>query len=516
MLTLGSLLLVATFVLTASAWLRGAEYDEEYTLFLTAGSARPEWPDTAFPAGAVAIVQSGHATLAGIATDLRATDVHPPLYFWAVSLWREAFGPSLFAARMLSVLCGLVSLSLIGAIARRCAITPGVAMLLTLGCYGFVYTNSVARGFAAAQMLMLCGVALLLGRRPLLAGLCLGAACCCNYLAAFVAVAVMAASCPWVAPLTAVPFLALDFWFFAAQHGARPGQFPPFEVWPSLLRLAEYQIASVFGGLPLYVDGGSRIAVGAIVGLMSVALVLYVSRARPLNAGPAIRLVLAAAVATPIGLLLLGAVFDNTPIELRYLSFGLPFIALLIAWAWRALSCRGQPGHPHLAVLRAAPSRVTRLIPGSSSGTIKTQTRAWREFVLSLLLPVILAIQLASIAGLLLSPRTMQPARAAATAAARLAGDGIVLLPRGNDGVGIVGAFGIESPPGLPILLVSPTGPIADRIASYHRVVIAMLAQDRDSIATIPILRAVFASTNWRRVAIGSNVEVYERTDAGE
>jgi hypothetical protein len=517
-LTLGSLLLVAALVLTVSAWLRGAEYDEQYTLFLTAGSARPEWPDTAFPAGAVAIVQSGHATLAGIATDLRTTDVHPPLYFWAVSLWREAFGPSLFAARMPSVLCGLVTLSLVGVIARRCAIAPAAAMLLTLGCYGFVYTNSVARGFAAAQMLTLCGVALLLGRRPLLAGACLGAACCCNYLAAFVAVAVMAASCAWAALLTAVPFLALDFWFFAAQHGARPGQFPPFEVWPSLLRLAEYQIASVFGGLPLYVNGGSRIAVGAIVGLMSAALVLYVGRARPLNAGPAIRLVLAAAVATPIGLLLLGAVFDNTPIELRYLSFGLPFIALLIAWARLPPGCRGRgwSGHPHLAVLRAAKSRVTGLIPGWSPETIMTQTRAWREFILSLLLPVALAIQLASIAGLLLSPRTMQPARAAATAAAGFVGDGIVLLPRGNDGVGIVGAFGIESPPGLPILLVSLTDPIAGRIASYRRVVIAMLAQDRDSIATIPIMRAVFASPNWRRVAIGSNIEVYERTDGGE
>ena len=33
---------------------------------------------------------------------------------------------------------------------------------------------------------MLSGVALLLGRRPALAGICLGAACGCNYLAVFV------------------------------------------------------------------------------------------------------------------------------------------------------------------------------------------------------------------------------------------------------------------------------------------------------------------------------------------
>ena len=117
-------MLLAALVLTAAAWLRGAEYDEQYTLFLTAGTARPVWPDTVFPAGLVASVQSGHASLAGIARDLRATDVHPPLYFWAAALWRTVFGPGLFAVRMLSVLCGLVSLGLVGLIARRCRI-PG-------------------------------------------------------------------------------------------------------------------------------------------------------------------------------------------------------------------------------------------------------------------------------------------------------------------------------------------------------------------------------------------------------
>jgi uncharacterized membrane protein len=128
----------------------------------------------------VAAAQAGHASLAGIARGLRATDVHPPLYFWAVSMWREVFGPELFAARLFSVLCGLVSLALVGVIARQCRIAPAMAMLVTLGCYGFVYTNAIARGFAPAQMSCLAGMALLLGRRPLLAGVLFGAACACN------------------------------------------------------------------------------------------------------------------------------------------------------------------------------------------------------------------------------------------------------------------------------------------------------------------------------------------------
>jgi hypothetical protein len=107
----------------------------------------------------------------------------------------------------------------------------------------------------------------------------------------------------------------------------------------------------------------------------------------------------------------------------------------------------------------------------------------------------------------------MQPARAAAAEAARFAGNGIVLLPRGNDGVGIVGAFGIEAPPALPVLLITPTDAALDRAAGYDRVVLALMAQDRDSKAAIAATREALAAANWRRIAIGSNVEVYQRVD---
>ncbi len=202
-----------------------------------------------------------------------------------------------------------------------------------------------------------------------------------------------------------------------------------------------------------------------------------------MSRGPAIRLLLAAAIASPVGLLLLGAVFDNTPIELRYLSFGVPFIALLTAW-------------------------------GCEAG------RGWTKPLLVMLA----AVQLASIVGLMSASRTMQPARATAHAAAGLAasasaGGAVVLLPRGNDGVGIVGAFGLEAPPALPLLLVSPTDPPAllrARIAAYHRVILALIAQDRDSAASLPLMRETFAGPGWHRVASGFNVEAYERTIDGE
>src|SRR5665213_3336499 len=157
--------MLAAVVLSAAAGLRGAEYDEQYTLFLTAGIARPSWPETPFTAGDVRTMQMGHAGLAAIARDLRATDVHPPLYFWAVALWRRMIGAGLFAARMFSVLCGLGALVAVGMIAARAGISPALAMLLTLGCYGFAYTSAIARGFALAQMLTLAGVAVLMSAR---------------------------------------------------------------------------------------------------------------------------------------------------------------------------------------------------------------------------------------------------------------------------------------------------------------------------------------------------------------
>ena len=148
------MLLLACLVLLAAAWLRGAEYDEQYTLFLTAGTPRPDWPGTPLTAAEVVARQGTRSGAAAIARDLRATDVHPPLYFWTVAAWRMSVADGLFGTRLLSVGFSVGALALVGALARRAGVPAAVAMLLTLGCYGFVYTGVVARGFALAQVLL--------------------------------------------------------------------------------------------------------------------------------------------------------------------------------------------------------------------------------------------------------------------------------------------------------------------------------------------------------------------------
>src|SRR6185437_14724376 len=119
--------------------------------------------------------------------------------------------------------------------------------------------------------------------------------------------------------------------------------FPPFHLNDALRRLATYASANVFGGLPLYVHGTAGAALAACLAAILLGLsALIVIRCR-------VPLLLAGCVAPPLGLLSLGMAFDNTPIELRYLAFAMPFAAPLLAGALASLPRRTR--YPLLAVV---------------------------------------------------------------------------------------------------------------------------------------------------------------------
>lgn len=472
-------LLGATLLLIGIAWLRSAEYDEQYTLFLTGHVARPVWSPDPITAGEIRRLQSPRTSLSAIARDLRADDVHPPLYFWTVSEWRQLVGASLFTARMASVLCSIASLFLVAWIARTTAIPPVPAILLTVGCYGFAYTGVIARGFALAQLLNVAGITLLIGdkerpKRALIAGTLLGAATFTNYLAVWVGCAALVHTSrrrPAVIGAMCLGFmvwLPFDLWFFIAQRQSRPDQFPPFAIVPVITRLAQYSVANVFGGLPLYTHGFARVCITAgVCMLFLTGIGAIVWRWRHLATPEARSLLALCVIASLLGPLMLGLVFANSPIELRYLTFGTPFIALLLA---------------------AALPRWLR--------------------------HVTLAAQAMALIGLMIRPETMQPARATALAAAPFVGDGVVLLPRGNDGVGIVGAFANEVSGSSHILIVAPDASpkqIRAAVVQFSHVVLAMLAQDDASRATLPVMRAALADPCWRAAAEGLHVLVFRR-----
>jgi 4-amino-4-deoxy-L-arabinose transferase-like glycosyltransferase len=490
--SLAVLALAAALLFGTVSW-RGPEYDEQYTLLLVAGAPRPAWPEAAFTAATIRQLQAGATGAAQIARDLRRTDVHPPLYFWTAAAWHDRVGPGLTRLRLLSVIFALAALAMVGWIASLARIPPARAMAFTLGCYGFAYTAGIARGFALAQFLSLAGVALLLSteRRPravlaFAGGLALGAATLTNYLAAFVAGAALLwlllrqprAPRLWLAAVIGFSvLLPAALFFFLAQRDSRAGQFLPFELLRSIALLARFGAGAIFGGLPLYVSGTARLLVsGALGGLLAALSALIVWRWRGL-ARPGARWLLAmAALAPPLGLMLLGLAFDNTPIELRYLSFAVPFAALLLAGS-----------------LATLPRRLATGVGG-----------------------LVLLIQAASLAGLFLRAETMQPARATAEAAAAAAWPkGVVLLPHGNDGVGIVAAFASEAPDWLPMLVVGRDEPASRtriRAGAYRRVVLALLGQDEESRATVKSLQVAFAHQPcWRWAASGFNVVAYDR-----
>ena len=486
-------LLLATFILSGTARFRGAEYDEGYTVFLADGVPRPDWPEHPFRAGEVRGYFEGHSTPLQIAADLRRKDVHPPLYFWTAAAWRSVVGPGLFRLRLLSVGYGLVALLAVAGIAVLTGVPPVAAMLLTMSCYGFSYTAMLARGFALAQALSLAGVLLLLlaarRERVLLAlggGLLLGLATFTNYLAVFVATAALLwlLVTRWrrprlwvVAGLAFAVFLPADLFFFVAQRDSRVDQFPPFHLLPSLMRLAQHTAAAIFGGLPLYVPGLGRPALGAGLALLLVGLCgLIVWRWRQIGRPEGRALLGMAALAPPVGLLALGAAFDNTPIELRYLAFATPFFALLLAGA----------------LLSLVPARRGALVG------------------------VVFAIQAAALAGLAFMPETMQPQAATAREAAALAGpDGLVIVPRGDDGVGLVGAM-VQSSPDWVRLLAIPRGEapeaIRARSGTSPRVVLAMLGIDGASRATLPAMEAAFRDDPcWRPAGGGRDTLAFQR-----
>jgi hypothetical protein len=477
-------LALGALVLAMAAVMRDPEYDEGYTAFVTSPQPRPIWPETAFR---VADARSAFLPAPGpwaIDRNLRRTDVHPPLYFWTVWAWRRLWGPNLIVTRMLSVGFSLGALASIAAIAAEAGFPVATSLLLTLGCYGFVETGIVARGFAMAQCLLLLGLLLTLraARTPgsawsLAAGLALGAACCTNYLAAFPAAAA-ALWFGWQRPrqlalflLGLIPFIAVDLSFFLDQRNSRIGQFPPFAWGPLAVAMAHSLGGAVFGGLPLYLPPGAlRTGAGAALAMALGGLILLpVLRWRELGRqGPRLLLGMAA-VATPAGLILMGAAAHTVPVQIRYFAFALPPLAMLLA-----------------ASLASLPPQ-------------------WRRPILA----TVLLVQAASVAGLMTRPETMQPEGAAARAAFRAVGTtGLVLLPRGNDGVGIVAAFLTAAPDGLHVLLVDPSWRVTllrEALLGWPTVTAADIAVDRESLRTRSLLADALRADALRPDALRSD-----------
>jgi hypothetical protein len=382
---------------------------------------------------------------------------------------------------------------------------PAVAVgLLTALAYGFAYTGHVARGFALSHlMLALCALGAVEAWRrraagpAFAAGAAGGLAALANYLAAFPAAAVLAwmVLSPGVAPGTrlrlafaaGLPFglsglAALPY--FLAQRGARPEQFEAFSPLAALQGLLQFNAANMFGGLPLYVEGQARLAVGlGLLGLAALVALLCLWRWR--GVGPTRWLWLLGFAAPSAGLFALGALAGNLPVELRYLAFAAPFAAALAAGGLAALAER-----------HAVPARLALL--------------------------ALLLVQGAGAAGMVLHPATRQAHRDALAALGPHLGPGSLLLaPYGNDGVGLVGATLREAPRDQKLLLLRlDDAAAAPARAGGHERLVLLGIGERDGMAQAEAARAALAAdpawhrleASWRDARRGFFAEVFART----
>lgn len=480
---------VALLAIGGGAAMRSTEYDETYTRLVTSPVPRPDWPAIPFTPRDAAPVLEAVAGPALIAENLRKTDVHPPLYFWLAGAWRAAGGTSVEALRVLSVLLTLGAVGAFMAAARVAGVPPVAMGLVTALAYGFAYTGGVARGFALAHLLLgLATLGVLLAWRRLgpgrgaaaaaLGGLAAGGASFANYLAAFPAAAIVA--WPLVAPLAwrarlgllaagAVPFGLVQLGnlsFFLAQRDSRPGQFEPFAPLEALGLIGQFNVANLLGGLPLYLEGPWRLALAAALVMLCAAAAAAVAL-RWTALGPTRWLWLGGFVAPSAGLLALGATFGTMPIELRYLAFGAPFAAALLA-----------------AAARAWTRRLPVLAPAA--------------------LMVLLAVQAAGAVGMALHPATRQAYRDALAAVAPTLGPGsLLLVPEGNDGVGLVGAVLAEAPPDQPILVLRlAQAEMLPRLAAPYARLVLLGITDRDGAIQADAAAGVLdADPGWGQVA---------------
>ena len=466
----------------AGAVLRSAEYDEGYTSLVTSPVPRPAWPEGVFTPRDVAPVLEAVVPPAAVARQLRETDVHPPLYFWAAGLLRQAGFTDLGALRAFSVLCAVAAVAAFMAAARVAGIPPLAAGLLTALSYGFAYTGGVARGFALAHLLLgLAALAVVVAWRrgsswaglvaAGAAGLAAGLASFTNYLAAFPAAALLgwllvAPGLGWarvkLLAVAVVPFLALqaaNLSYFLPQRGSRPEQFEPFALLPALKLLGQFNAANLFGGLPLYAEGSGRIMLGAaLAGLLLAGAIAVAWRWRGLG---------------PTRWLWLGA-------------FTRPRRGAASRRCWR-----NTPGNP----LTSPSPRPSRRCSGGGG-------RGWRSAIPSAPAGGAAGRAGGGHRGMALHPATRQAYRdALAVLAPALGPDALLLVPHGNDGVGIVVATLREAPPAQPMLLLRDDASLAPEAAAYRRLVVLGIT-DRDGARQVEAtLTALRADPAWREAA---------------
>ncbi len=295
-----------------------------------------------------------------------STDVHPPLYFWLLHGWRLLVGESAFGLRFLSVLAGVLIVSLVAAMGRSLGGKPTAlaAAALAAGEPFLVWWSQEMRMYELAALLALLSITLVLrltraGHMPRRESLILwlayivftAAALYTLYLAVLVIVVEAVYVTVWVAGQRERR-RALPPWALAV--GMSLALFSPW-LFYAVGRMQGWSAARPFDGVQfvrLYV---TLLGVGVSTNIESYTwpAILFAAVFAVAFAGLLVRrggaqwarlgLLLACVVILPVAvfaLTLSRAVFYTPNVEARYLLLFAPVAYVLLAWGLVSLGPR--------------------------------------------------------------------------------------------------------------------------------------------------------------------------------
>jgi hypothetical protein len=479
----------AVLIAVAAAAARSFELDEGYTYLILNGEPRILWPRGVFMRADIAHWFAGTAPLARISADLVTYDVHPPLWFYVEAGWRHLVGPGLLAARLLSVSIMAAELVLTARVARLCRAPVLLTLAITAFSYAVLYTGATVRMYPFANALLLAGTLALLHTLPPralgagkwrsslwagAAGLEFGLGTASHLFVVFpsVALGIVAALSllrqrrfveVMVAVVAALPPILWAASYYAEQQ-THDWQFAPFSVGGMLLRIAERYGAALFGGTPVYVPHAFARPVSALFGLLLLtALAIAATAARRMLRDVTGWMVLVGTLVMPVTLFIVGAVDGKETVELRYLIYGLPFLAMFLARGWRE----------QRLVTRRARTALAAAVVGA---------------------------QLVGAAAMPFAHMTQQAARPAMAEIGELWQPGaLLLLPQATDTSGMTLDYAYEAPPDWPMLLMtadeSPTG-VLRAVAGRPRIFLILIA-DADGSAALARTRAILQAAGW-------------------
>jgi len=356
LLAIAILVLIAVVVRLPGVFNRAIWYDEAITLLETAGNAVPTWSALPTPAATQKELLVGSPTLGEVVSGLRETDVHPPVYYGLLSLWRRIAGNSIEVARLFSVFWSTASVIilylLLQAFGFKRPFWPSLVYSLSSGA---VHYGHEARNYSLAIFFVMLATFFAFFVKQLdfnrrsqfwFFTVALAASCSLSFLTNYLTVFPISALLIWCFAWTpkknrryVIPAFALSVVIsltgistLLAQLGARPKQFQKaLGFGDELMKIIESNFEMLWS--PVTSSSGIRWTVVATVFVLVLLSAAYVKAAWGAIDKRLFTLMAGLAIAPSVGVLALDLLFNKSLGKSSYVLFGAPAVVVLLTLA---------------------------------------------------------------------------------------------------------------------------------------------------------------------------------------